>query len=324
MAISDSAAASRIEAMRARRSIIRRLPAGRLRHAQHGVVLLHDHQHRRLVIARGTGGIEHHAQGVGIVVVLVDAMGELQEPLEATVVAECFTLAGRKRRYGYIMFNASRGICARTARFTGAIVVLATASMLAPGADAAGSCDATSHEDALELVRETTKALFTAVDAYDGVISDNPADARALVEEYITPHVDLKGSSKLVLGKYWKRATPEQQERFLTQFHALMLRTYATAVTSYTGIQIEYLPMREEKRANFATVRTLIPRNQGEDVLITYRLHCRRNVWKVFDVSIAGVSMVTTYRTAFSAEVRKSGIEGLIKALEEKNGELGA
>ena len=175
------------------------------------------------------------------------------------------------------MFNASRGICARTARFTGAIVVLATASMLAPGADAAGSCDATSHEDALELVRETTKALFTAVDAYDGVISDNPADARALVEEYITPHVDLKGSSKLVLGKYWKRATPEQQERFLTQFHALMLRTYATAVTSYTGIQIEYLPMREEKRANFATVRTLIPRNQGE----AERLHEHRLVGRL-------------------------------------------
>ena len=89
-------------------------------------------------------------------------------------------------------------------------------------------------------------------------------------------------------------------------------------------IKVEYLPMREERRENFATVRTLIPRDQGEGVEVNYRLHCRRNVWKLFDVSIAGVSMVTTYRTAFSAEVRKSGVEGLIQALEQKNEEVGA
>lgn len=202
--------------------------------------------------------------------------------------------------------------------------MIAATSMSAPQAHAAGGCDGTNREDALALVRDTTNALFAAVDAYDGTITENPADARALVEKYITPHVDLEGFSKLVLGKHWRRATPEQRERFLAEFHNLMLRTYATAVTSYSGIRVEYLPIRDETRENFATVRTLIPRDGGEGVKVDYRLYCRKNVWKLFDVIIAGVSMVTTYRSAFSAEVNKSGLDGLIEVLEQKSKEVGA
>jgi phospholipid transport system substrate-binding protein len=222
------------------------------------------------------------------------------------------------------MFNSFSGVVARALRALAAVVVLAGMSAPVSEVHAAGSCEATTREDALKLVRETTDALFAAVDDYNGVLSEDPVRARALIDEFITPHVDLKGFSKLVLGKHWRRATGEQKERFLAQFRTLVLRTYATAVTSYTGIEIEYLPMRDESRENFATVRTLIPRPGGEGVEVNYRLHCRNNVWKLFDVSIAGVSMVTTYRTAFSAEVRKSGVEGLIKALEQKNEEIGA
>ena len=205
-----------------------------------------------------------------------------------------------------------------------ATLLLASMSAVTFTLQAAGSCEGTTRDDALAVVRDTTSALFAALEAEDGVLSEDPARARALVEEFITPHVDLKGFSKLVLGKHWRRATQEQRQQFLTQFHTLILRTYAAAVTSYTGIEVEYLPMREESRQNFATVRTLIPRADGDGVKVNYRLHCRNNVWKLFDVSIAGVSMVTTYRSAFSAEVKKSGLDGLIKVLEQKNGEIGA
>lgn len=203
-------------------------------------------------------------------------------------------------------------------------MLLASMSSVAPIAQAAGSCEGATHDDALALVRDTTNKLFAAVEANNDVLSENPARARELVEEYITPHVDLEGFSRLVLGKHWRRATVEQQKEFLAQFHTLVLRTYATAVTSYTGIEVQYLPMREETRENFATVRTVIPRSDGEGVKVHYRLHCRNNVWKLFDVSIAGVSMVTTYRTAFSAEINKSGIDGLIKVLAQKNSETSA
>ncbi len=205
-----------------------------------------------------------------------------------------------------------------------ALLLFASMGAVAPPAHGAGSCDATTREAALALVRDTTNSLFAAVEAKNSVLAEDPALARALVEEYISPHVDLEGFSKLVLGKHWRKATAEQRQRFLTQFHALILRTYATAVTTYTGIELEYLPMREESRENFATVRTIIPRSGGEGAKVNFRLHCRNNVWKLFDVSIAGVSMVTTYRSAFSSEVRKSGLDGLIKALEQKNKEVGA
>jgi phospholipid transport system substrate-binding protein len=205
-----------------------------------------------------------------------------------------------------------------------AALLLASMSAVAFTVHAAGSCEGTTRDDALAVVRDTTSALFAAVEAEDRVLSEDPARARALVEEFITPHVDLKSFSKLVLGKHWRRATKEQRQQFLTQFHTLILRTYATAVTTYTGIEVEYLPMREESRQNFATVRTLIPRADGDGVNINYRLLCRYNVWKLFDVSIAGISMVATYRSAFSAEVKKSGLDGLIKALQQKNDEVGA
>ena len=95
-------------------------------------------------------------------------------------------------------------------------------------------------------------------------------------------------------------------------------------MTTYTGIEVKYMPMREESRPNFATVRTLIPRSDGEGVKVNYRLHCRNNIWKLFDVNIAGVSMVIAHRSAFSAEVKKSGLDSLIKVLKQKNMEVGA
>ncbi len=215
--------------------------------------------------------------------------------------------------------NASRLL-----RGAAAAWLIASLSSVALTVQAAGSCEGTSRDDALALVRDTTSALFAAVEAENGVLSEDPARARALVEEHITPHVDLRGFSKLVLGKHWRRATPEQRQKFLAQFHILILRTYATAVTTYTGIEVKYMPMREESRPNFATVRTLIPRSDGEGVKVNYRLYCRNNIWKLFDVNIAGVSMVTTYRSAFSAEVKRSGLDGLIKILQQKNDDLGA
>ena len=206
------------------------------------------------------------------------------------------------------------------------VVVLLLASMSAATftVQAAGSCENTTRDDALALVQNTTNELFAAVDAADDKLSKDPARAQALVDEFITPHVDLTGFSKLVLGKHWRRATPEQRQQFRTQFHSLVLRTYAMAVTTYIGIKVEYLPMREESRENFATVRTIIPRTDGDGVKVNYRLHCRNNAWKLFDVNIAGVSMVTTYRSAFSAEVKRSGLDGLIEILAKKNNDTSA
>ena len=170
----------------------------------------------------------------------------------------------RKSRDGTTMLISSSDNALHPLRIVLATLLVASLSAVAITVQAAGSCEGTSRDDALALVRDTISALFAAVESEDGVLSEDPARARALVEEFITPHVDLKGFSKLVLGKHWRQATQEQRQQFLTQFHTLILRTYATAVTTYTGIEVQYMPMREESRQNFATVRTVIPRPDGD------------------------------------------------------------
>lgn len=221
------------------------------------------------------------------------------------------------------MFSSSSNHLFRPLKATAAVVLLATMSTATFTVQAAGSCEGTRHDDALALVRDSTNQLFAAAKTYDGVLSENPARARELIDEFITPHVDLRGFSKLVLGKYWRKATPEQQNRFLTHFHMLALRSYAPALTANTDIPIKYLPMREESRQNFATVRTVIPLAEGGGVKVNYRLHCRNNTWKLFDLNVAGISMLSTIRSAFLVEVKKSGLDGLIKVLEQKSQEVG-
>ena len=221
------------------------------------------------------------------------------------------------------MFNSFSNDLLHPLKVIAAAMLLATMSVVTFTVQASGSCEGTRHDDALTLVRDSTNQLFAAAKAYDGVLSEDPARASELIDEFITPHVDLKGFSKLVLGKYWRRATPEQQKRFLTHFHALALGTYATALTANTDIPIKYLPMREESRKNFATVRTVVPLAEGDGAKVNYRLYCRNNAWKLFDVNIAGISMVITIRSAFLAEVEKSGLDGLIKVLEQKSKAVG-
>ncbi len=221
------------------------------------------------------------------------------------------------------MFSSSSSDLFHPLKAMAAVVLLATMSAVTFTVQAAGSCEGTSLDDALAVVRDSTKQLFAAAKAYDGVLREDPVRARELIDEIITPHLDLRGFSKLVLGKYWRRATPEQQKRFLTHFHALALRSYATVLTANTDIPIEYLPMREESRKNFATVRTVIDLAEGDGVKVNYRLYCRNNVWKLFDVNIAGISMVITIRSALLAEVKRSGLDGLIKVLEQKSKEVG-
>lgn len=189
---------------------------------------------------------------------------------------------------------------------------------MVPGYAARG-CPNANRDDALTLVRETTDQVLSEVEANRASIENDPGVARGIVNKLITPNVDLQAFSRLVLGKHWRKATPEQRRRFLDEFHTLILRTYATAVTHYKGFDIEYLPMREESRDTLATVRTRIPQKEGPGVSVNYRLRCHDDRWKLFDVSIQGVSMVTTYRNAFAVEVKKSGIDGLIDLLVKKN-----
>jgi phospholipid transport system substrate-binding protein len=185
------------------------------------------------------------------------------------------------------------------------------------GMTAAGPADPAV---AMGLVRTTTEALLNAVKALPPAVeSSGKAGAFALVEKHISPHVDLERSSRWVLGKYWRKATPSQRTRFIAEFRILLLRTYALAVAENPNAEIEYLPVRKTRRENETIVRTRVPQRGAPPIKVHYRMHRGKDGWKLFDVSIEGVSLVSTYRTSFTQRVKSRGIDGLIEDMAAKN-----
>lgn len=175
--------------------------------------------------------------------------------------------------------------------------------------------------DAQALVEQTTVALLAAFKRERASIRKDPTHAYAIVDEILSPHIDYDRLTRLILGKYWRQATPEQRQRFMDEFRALQVRTYATALADSADINIRYVPTRQPEQADRTIVRTQIPGQNGVLVSVDYRLHRLEGDWKVYDVVVEGVSLLTNYRVAIGAQIAQFGIEGVIEKLSAKNRE---
>lgn len=144
----------------------------------------------------------------------------------------------------------------------------------------------------------------------------------ALVEEKILPHFDFVRMTALAMGPSWRKATAEQKTRLTDQFRTLLVRTYSVALTKYRDQTIEYRPSRAQPTDTDVTVRSLIRQPGAEAITIDYSMEKTPQSWKVYDITVAGISLVTTYRDAFAQEVRNAGVDGLIQKLAEKNRQL--
>jgi phospholipid transport system substrate-binding protein len=183
------------------------------------------------------------------------------------------------------------------------LVGVASASDLAPDA----------------LVKATASDVLDIIKKDKDIQSGDMRKISALAEEKILPHFDFERMSRMVLGKHWSRATKEQQQQFIAEFRSLLIRTYASALTKYRNQTIEYKPFRAQPSDTEVTVKTQIVQPGGQPLPIDYSLVKKEDGWKVYDVAIEGVSLVTNYRGQFSTEVRQSGMDGLIQRLAEKN-----
>ena len=162
------------------------------------------------------------------------------------------------------------------------------------------------------------KRVTEEVTQHKDVRSGDPAKLRAVVETKLVPHIDTRRVTQIALGQNWRRATPEQQDRLVREFTTLVVRTYSGALANYRDQAIEVLPLRAAGDTD-VTVRSRIRQAGAEAILIEYDLAKTEAGWKVYDVRVAGVSLVATYRTSFSEEVRNRGIDGLISTLAAKN-----
>lgn len=169
------------------------------------------------------------------------------------------------------------------------------------------------------LVKQTADEVLAIIKNDKEIQAGNQQQLFAVVEEKILPNFDFDRVCRLVLGKNWRTATPEQQASFQKEFRSLLLRTYATALGKYKDQVIEYKPLHSEPDAKNVSVKTQIIQPGGPPVAVDYSLVKTANSWKVYDIVIESVSLVTNYRSQFSNEIRQNGLDSLNKKLADKN-----
>lgn len=170
-----------------------------------------------------------------------------------------------------------------------------------------------------ELVKRTAEDVLNTIKSDKEIQSGNQQKIFALAEEKILPNFDFDRVCRMVLGKNWRTATPEQQAAFQKEFRTLLLRTYATALGKYKDQVIEYKPLRAEAGAKNVSVKTQILQPGGQPISVDYSLVKADSGWKVYDIVIESVSLVTNYRSQFSSEISRNGLDSLNKKLADKN-----
>lgn len=169
------------------------------------------------------------------------------------------------------------------------------------------------------MLKAVTSEVIAIIRQDKDIQAGDPAKVADLVETRILPLFDFTRMTRIAVARNWRLATPEQQQALTLEFKTLLVRTYSTALSSYRDQVIEYKPLRLTPDATEVTVRSDVRQAGGERMTIDYDMEKTPAGWKVYDVKITGVSLVTTYRDTFAGRVRDSGIEGLIKSLSDKN-----
>ena len=170
-----------------------------------------------------------------------------------------------------------------------------------------------------ELVRKVTQDVLDAIRSDKQLAAGDRQKALKLAEEKVLPHIDFEEAARLAVGRAWAQATPEQRKKLVEEFRRMLVRTYSNAISAYEGQTMQVLPVRMKPGDTEVTVHNRYIRAGGQPLPVDYQMHKTDQGWKIYDITVEGVSLVLTYRSEFDAVVKQSGIDGLIKRLEEKN-----
>jgi len=168
-----------------------------------------------------------------------------------------------------------------------------------------------------QLVRTTTDKIMNLLRANHALYEKDNKKLREMVYTEILPHFDFTAMSKLVLGRHWRDATDKQREAFTGEFRDLLVRTYSTALLKYSDQDIVYLPYRgrPEDRSTTVSVEIRQKATGVAPIPMQYSFYNRDNIWKVYDVTIDGISLVTNYRSTYSEKIKNQGLDALIADL---------
>lgn len=170
------------------------------------------------------------------------------------------------------------------------------------------------------LIKNTVREVLDVVRKDKELRSGNQKKLLELVDEKVLPNFDFERMTKLAVGKSWRTATPEQKQALMSEFRILLVRTYTKAFTSYRDQTVEIKPLKLDSATTDVTVKTAIVKpGSQQTVQVDYDMEKRPDGWKVYDLTVEGVSLVTSYRGTFADQIQQLGIDGLIKTLADKN-----
>jgi len=192
-----------------------------------------------------------------------------------------------------------------------AMVVVAVALTTAATVQAQEAPDA--------LVKRVSDEVIATIRSDPLIQAGNQARIREVMETKLLPNFDFARMTALAMGRNWRAATPEQQQRLTDEFRTLLVRTYSGALNKYRDETIEFKPLRMNPGDTDVMVRTAVLKPGGAPVQIDYSMAKMPSGWKAYDVVVGGVSLVTNYRDEFNEQIRNGGVDGLLKTLADKN-----
>ncbi|MYM32899.1 hypothetical protein GTP44_01670 [Duganella sp. FT50W] len=194
-------------------------------------------------------------------------------------------------------------------------VALATVSLAFTGVAAA-------QEAPDALVKRISEDVINTAKADKAIQAGDTKKVIDLVETKILPHVDFQRMTSLAAGRFWRQATPEQQQQLTTEFRKLLVFTYSGALSQVKDQTIDFKPLRADPTDTDVEVRSQVNMPRGEPIPLNYRVAKGPQGWKIYDINVLGAWLVETYKGTFASEISKGGIDGLIKALADKNQKL--
>jgi len=172
-----------------------------------------------------------------------------------------------------------------------------------------------------ELVRATADQILAEIKAHRDVYAKDYVKLYKMADEKVLLHFDFRRMSQWVLGRFWKEATPEQRDRFTSEFRDLLVGTYSQALLNYNDQKIAYLPVQRKPDDTEVTVKTEVKQTGGQpNIPIHYSFYKNKDgAWKVYDINIEGVSLVTNYRSVYATKIREKGMDALIAEIADNN-----
>jgi phospholipid transport system substrate-binding protein len=170
------------------------------------------------------------------------------------------------------------------------------------------------------LIKDTVREVLNIVRNDKDLRSGDQKKMLELVDAKVLPHFNFEHMTRLAVGKSWRTATPEQKQALMSEFRIMLVRTYTKAFTSYRDQTVEIKPFKLDAAATEVTVKTAIVKpGSQQPILVDYDMEKTPDGWKVYDLTVEGVSLVTSYRGTFADQIKQFGIDGLIKTLADKN-----